>query len=445
MQKIIIFLIFFSLVSLEAQELCNLWQKIESSDDGVVAADDSFKASKKKQDSAKSMYLPKITLVGTYTHLDEPVKIEGKIDLSALPIPLPGAIPYRADLTKQDVFLANLHLLWPLYTGGRIDAAQDIFKAQVDEEKAKKQMKKDTLFLRLVKYYYGVVVAKSLYATMQKAESASLQLYKNAQKLKQNAQIAQVELIAAKAKYEQSKQRTLEAKHKLEIAQSALNSLSGLTTLPKDPLFILPPPKDEKTYADEATKNYAPLKIFDAKERQSASLLTINKAAWHPTVAAFGNYALYKDDSPLMSTLPTWFAGVMVKFDILSRSDRGEKIEMAKLLNDKVRHLKQKAQKDLALLAKKTYKELEAAYEEFYSLEASIELAKENYRLRSLAFNEGLSTSLEVSQAQALLQGVQTKRLNAAYTFVQKLSQLCVLSGERESFFTIAKTAKEVR
>ena len=36
-----------------------------------------------------------------------------------------------------------------------------------------------------------------------------------------------------------------------------------------------------------------------------------------PEVAAFGNYNLYKDDSPIMSTLPTWFAGVMVKIDLL--------------------------------------------------------------------------------------------------------------------------------
>jgi hypothetical protein len=42
------------------------------------------------------------------------------------------------------------------------------------------------------------------------------------------------------------------------------------------------------------------------------------------------------------------------------------------------------------------------------------------------------------------LLGAETKRLNAAYNFVQKVSQLSVLSGDREMFFTIAQESKEI-
>jgi len=151
----------------------------------------------------------------------------------------------------------------------------------------------------------------------------------------------------------------------------------------------------------------------------------------------YANYSLYKDDSPLMQTLPQWFAGVRVKIDILKRKDREQEIQIAKLLNSKVKHLKTQALENLAILVEKTYKEMESYKEEYNSLSSSLALAKENYRLRTIAFKEGLSTSVEVVNAQMFLLGAKTKRLNAAYNYEQKLSQLCVLSGDRDMFFEI--------
>jgi len=72
-------------------------------------------------------------------------------------------------------------------------------------------------------------------------------------------------------------------------------------------------------------------------------------------------------------------------------------------------------------------------------------LAHENYRLRELAFSEGLSTSVELVDAQIFLLGAKTKRLNAAYNFVQKLSQLSVLSGDREMFFQIEELSERIK
>ena len=145
-----------------------------------------------------------------------------------------------------------------------------------------------------------------------------------------------------------------------------------------------------------------------------------------------------------MGTLPTWFAGIMVKIDLLQRKDRSQEVQAAKLLNAKVKHLKDEALDNLALLVKKTYKEMMSDAEEFNSLNSSIELARENYRLRSIAFKEGLSTSVELVDAQMFLMGAKTSRLNAAYNFVQKVSRLSVLSGNRELFFQIEELSQRI-
>ena len=432
---------FSLLANMSVQEA---WQKTELHNEGVKASSSDVTRAELKKSAAESMYLPSVTITGSYTHLSEPVKIEGELDLSTLPIPLPGAIPFEMDLSKEDVFLADLHLLWPLYVGGRIDAAQDIYAAQINEKKALKEMKKDTEFLKLVKYYYGVVVSESLYETRVEAQKALQIHYENAQKLKEQGQIAKIELLNAEVKLDSAKIDTSKAKHKLEIAKSALSSLTKAKTKPSSKLFVNENIEDEEYYKKETEANYAGLKVLDAKASQSASLVAIKEAAWMPEVAAYGNYNLYKDDSPIMSTLPTWFAGVMVKIDLLQRKDRSEEVQSAKLLNDKVKYLRLEALDGLALLVEKSYKEMMSDREEFNALNSSIELAKENYKLRTVAFKEGLSTSVELVDAQMFLLGAKTKRLNAAYNFVQKLSQLSVLAGDREMFFKIEELSEGI-
>ena len=433
-------------VTLNAQmSIKEAWLNTELKNEGVKALESDVSRAELKKSSAESMYLPAVTLTGSYTHLSEPVKLEGEIDLSALPIPLPGAIPYELDLSKQDVFLADLHVLWPLYTGGKIDAAQDIYAAAVNEHKALKEMKKDTEFLKLVKYYYGVVVSESLYETRLEAQKALNIHYENAKKLKEQGQIAKIELLNAEVELDAARIETTKAHHKFQIALSALSSLTKLSNKPSSKLFVYENVKEENYYKDETQANYAGLKVLDAKADQSEAFVSIKEASWYPEVAAFGNYNLYKDDSPIMSTLPTWFAGVMVKINLLQRQDRSEEVQAAKLLNSKVKHLKAEALGNLALLVEKTYKEMMSDREEFNSLSSSLALAQENYKLRTIAFKEGLSTSVELVDAQMFLMGAKTKRLNAAYNFVKKLSRLSVLSGNREMFFEIENSSEEIK
>ena len=412
---------------------------MQQNSDSQKAIQKSVAIAKSKRESAKSMYLPSLSLTGSYTHLSDPIKLEDQIDL---PLNL-GVVPFRLDLSKQDVFIANLHALWPLYTGGKIDAAQDIFAAGVDEAKALKEMKKDKEFLELVKLYYGVVVTKSLYETMLQSQKALRQHYENAKKLYENAQIANVELLHAKVKLDNASIAATKAKHAYEIALEALKKTTTASVIPTSKLFVNEYEEKESAFEKATIHQSSALKILDAKAKQSQALIKVKRSSWFPSVVGYANYNLYKDDSIILQTLPKWFAGVVVKIDLLKRKDRKEEIQSAKMLQDKVRYLKADAVKKLSILVDKTYKEMMSAKEEYEALGSSIELAKENFRLRRISFKEGLSTSVELTEAQALLLGAQTKRLKAAYDYVQKLSQLCVLAGEREKFFEFASQGEK--
>jgi outer membrane protein TolC len=353
-------------------------------------------------------------------------------------------VPSELDFSKQDIFLANLNLLYPLYTGGKIDAAQDIYKAKVSEAQAIYKMTQDKEFLKLIKIYYGVVVSYSLFNTKLEFQKALTIHYENAKKLKEQGQIANIELLNAKVKLDSAKIETTKAKHKYEIITSALQNKLDSKDLPSSKLFINESIQGEEHYKNETILHHSALDILDAKVKQSSSFIEIKEAGWHPQVVAFGNYNLYKDNSPMMKLAPEWFGGVKVKIDLIQRKDRAKEIQAARVLKSKINSLKNETKKDLKLLVEKTYKEMLLYREEFNSLDSSLELAQENYKLREIAFKEGLATSVEVVDAQIFLAGVKTKRLNAVYNYVQTISQLCVLSGDNSLFFDIQKSSQEI-
>ena len=434
MKKALLFFAFVSLLNADMY-IKDAWQKVLHVDEGLKASSANIERSKLLKESAKSMYLPEISLDGTYTRLDK----ELNIDLSFL-----GPIPPIV-VSDRDVFTAKLSLLWPLYTGGKIDATQDIYSQLEIENKAKMKLDKDKAFLKLVKVYYGVVMSKSLLNTRKEAQSALEHHYQNAKKLKEQGQIAMIELLNAQVKLDSAKIETTKAFHSHEITKLALFDMLNSKDLPSSNLFVGSDLKNENYYKNNMLNNYAALDIIKSKQKQNDSMITIEKAAFHPTFFAFGNYALHQDDSASLDDTLDWVAGVGVKYKFLSRSGRNEKISAAKMLKNRLTHTLNKAQNDLTLLVEKTYKEMLQYKQEYTDLSSSLNLAEENLRLRRLAFKEGLATSVEVVDAQMFLTGAKTNRLNAIYNYVQKISQLAVLSGNNEIFFELEKNSLGIK
>jgi len=445
-----ILLLFLFSISLFAQiSIQNAWQQVLRKNDGLKASYADITHSQLKKESAEGMYMPSLSLSGNYTHLNEPIGIDTS-DISAKVNPILVALggspmPSEIDFLGQDITFANLNLLYPLYMGGKIDAAQDAYAGKVAEAKAKHRIAEDKAFLQLVKYYYGLVMTRSLLQTRKEAENALQIHYDHALKLQEQGQISKAELLNAQVKLDIAKIETTKAAHKVDIVSSAFYKMIKSKQAPNSHLFVSKKLGSKYKYTHKSSEHYAAIEMLDAKSKQASAMIDVEEAAWYPEVIGYGTMNLYKGDSPLEEMAPSWMVGVGVKFDIFSRKDRAKEVEAAKVLHAKITSLKAQAKEDLSLAVQKTYNEILLYKDEFDSLSSSLALARENYRLRSLAFKEGLSTSVEVVDAQMLLSGARTQRLNAAYNYVKKLAELCVLSGERDLFFKFEQSSKRIK
>ncbi|ADV86670.1 TPA: TolC family protein [Vibrio vulnificus] len=421
------------------------WQLLQENNHSLAAQRANVESQQHMQSATSSLNLPSISVGANYTRLDTDVTVSGQQLLDStgqhISLPLPPAIigalaNTTSTITERDIFTSSIRAIWPIFTGGRISAAQAAAEGKTDEARSQLSMETQARYEDLSKYYFSVVLAKEVLQTRQAVEQGLTQHRDFAIKLEKQGQIAHVERLQAEASLDKAKVETRKAQSNLDIAQSALSKILAQNDMvePAEGLFInqhLPP---LTAFTEQTLATYPGLDLLSAKEKQASALIKAEKGKYYPEVYLYGDYSLYEDDSLASEMKPDWLVGVGVNIPLLENTGRSDKVKAANSMVSQVQSLKAQAKEDLSVLVQKTYLEAQQAIDEVIGLESSIRLAKENLDLREKAFNQGLSTSLEVVDAQLYLASVETQQSAARFRYLLSLTKLLALSSEMNSF-----------
>lgn len=440
-------------VSAQPIHFTDAWQQVLKVSDKLQAQSQELNRAKGEQKAGESLRLPSVSLNGSYTRLEKPIELDlrdlnplASLDPSTLPPALGGALAgipgsmFVTPFTEQDIFRASLQAMWPIYTGGQITAAQGIQAAMVAEKQQQLQLATRDLFTLLVDRYYGVDVTKALVNTQTELVESLKVHVDHALALEREGQIAKVERLNAQVALDNAKVNLASARRQHEMAAIALARLlqpSEVSTTwvePASALFVLPHAPSLAELTQLTLSQHPALKLLEAKEAQANGLVSLEKGKYQPTVFLFGNYTLYEDDSLFSQVEPDWMVGVGVKVPLLSRDGHSGKVQAAKSALLQARHTKAQTRQDLSLLVDQTYRQLLQSEEEVRALDTSLELAAENLRLREIAFNQGLSTSIDRVDAELKRTAVITQQLAARYRYVQAYARLMAISGQLDEF-----------
>ncbi|NVC61766.1 TolC family protein [Vibrio sp. 05-20-BW147] len=422
------------------------WQLLQENNHSLAAQRANVESQQHLQSATSSLNLPSISVGANYTRLDTDVTVSGQqlLDSTGQHIAVPPAFQpifgalanTTSTITERDIFTSSIRAIWPIFTGGRISAAQAAAEGKTDEARSQLAMETQARYEDLSKYYFSVVLAKEVLQTRQAVEQGLTQHRDFAIKLEKQGQIAHVERLQAEASLDKAKVETRKAQSNLDIAQSALSKILAQNDMvePAEGLFInqhLPP---LTAFTEQTLATYPGLDLLSAKEKQASALIKAEKGKYYPEVYLYGDYSLYEDDSLASEMKPDWLVGVGVNIPLLENTGRSDKVKAANSMVSQVQSLKAQAKEDLSVLVQKTYLEAQQAIDEVIGLESSIRLAKENLDLREKAFNQGLSTSLEVVDAQLYLASVETQQSAARFRYLLSLTKLLALSSEMNSF-----------
>lgn len=424
----------FFITSAQAKDIDfkQAWHQVQNLNDGLRAQKEDITRSQALKTAAKSLYLPSVDITGSYTYFDDPVALDTSDIAAALPIPIPNSFP----ITNSDFAHSSINVLMPVYTGGQITAAQDIRAAQLSESLDNYTLSKQNTFVRLVQYYFGVVLSEQVYAVRVDSVNALTKHLNHAIKLEEQGQIAKVERLSAQVSLDKAKVEASKALKDKEIALVALNSILKETNevFATTSLFVNNTITKVDPFLKKTLNQHPGLKILNAKGRQARGMVDIASSKHLPKVMLYGNYTLYADDSVTGQLVPEWMVGIGIKIPIIERSGGSHEVVAAQSSVNKVSLLRDQMEQNLTVMVKQTFARMTQALNEYNSLASSEELSAETVSLRQKAFKQGLSTSLDVVDAQLFASSIRVQRLAASYKYVTTLAQLLSISSETHSF-----------
>ncbi|WCP68394.1 TolC family protein [Vibrio tubiashii] len=423
------------------------WQVLQQENNSLAAQRSNVERYEHLKNATDNLNLPSVTVGANYTRLDTDVKVSGSQLFESTGQHLPNLGPVfnqllaglggvTSTITERDIFSSSIRAVWPIFTGGRINAAQSAAEGRKEQAQSELAMETQARFEDLSKYYFSVLLAQEVVETRRLVEQGLTKHRDNALKLEQQGQIARVERLQAESALDKAVIERKKAEKSLEIAQSALTQILNQTTNvePADSLFINQNLPEQSLFVERTLDTYPGLALLDAKEKQADSLIKAEKGKYYPEVYLYGDYSLHEDDSLASQMKPDWLVGVGVNIPLIENSGRSDQVKAAHSAVSQVRYLKAQAKQDLSVLVQKTYLEAQQAQEEVLGLESSIELASENLNLRQKAFSQGLSTSTDVVDAQLYVASVQTQKAAASFNYLISLSKLLALSSEMDAF-----------
>ncbi|KAB2824550.1 TolC family protein [Aliivibrio finisterrensis] len=443
-------------VSAKSVDFDSAWKNVLNNHNGIAAERANVQRQESLASGTSDLNLPSITLSANYTYLDDDVTVNSQqlLDSTDINPAFAGAAtglinalggPITSTLSERDIFTSSIRAIWPIFTGGRISAAESAAEGKTDEARSQLKMKQQASYEDLAKYYFSVVLANEVVKTYSEVEQGLAKHRDNAVKLQQQGQIAKVERLQADAAYDKAKVDLRKAQQNSDIASAALRSMLQMNEniTPETPLFINQKLPEMTAFIDNTLATYPGLDLLDAKEKQASSLIKAEKGSYYPEVYLYGNYNLYEGDSLSAEIAPDWMVGVGVNVPLLDNKGRSEKVAAAHSAVQQVQYLKKQAKEDLSLLVEKTYREALQAIDEYYGLASSIALAQENILLREKGFKQGLSTSLDVVDAELYLASIKTQRSLASFNYMISLVKLLALSDETDTFVQYQLQARE--
>ncbi len=327
---------------------------------------------------------------------------------------------------------------WPLFTGGKINAANRAANIRLKEANFSERQKNAALYTQLVERYFGLALAIQAEMVREEVLFAMEAHLKDAEKLFNEGLIARAELLHAQLHHAQADRELRKARRERSIVSEALTNTMAVEAQgdiqPITALFYKKEIESVDFFKISAMNANPILAQVETKKELAGQGTRAERSALLPMVAAFGNYNIANID--LSPNISDYMVGLTLSWKLFGGQSARHKVKSALFLEAQVNEAHLKASRDIETGIEKYYQEVLMALEQMEELETAWDFANEHYRIRKQAFNEGLSTSTEVVDASLALAKVRIERLQTIYQYDVALARLLELAGISDQFLS---------
>lgn len=354
---------------------------------------------------------------------------------------------WSVDFNKRDMALGGVMATWPIFTGGKINAAVKAGKLKSEIGEKELEQTKHKLISELVVRYYSVKLAESALRVRQDVLVGMKKHQDDALKLEEYGMIAPVQRMAADVAVSDASRELDAAKKDATLARLALANTMEVEEVTADlssDFFVLSQLEALDYYQLSAEEHYPALQKLSLQKELATQGVKAKQSANYPTVVAFGQTVLAHNNpisglDVLYDNNKPWAVGVGVTYTLFEGFKNRNEIKAAKATRESVALFEEKAKSDIKMLVAKLYQDIQKQQEQIDNLTTQETMATEYLRVRNKAFVEGFATSTEVVDAELNLSAVKLKKLQAHFYYVSNVASLFEYTGLSNEFVQFAK------
>lgn len=180
---------------------------------------------------------------------------------------------------------------------------------------------------------------------------------------------------------------------------------------------------------DFNASNHIDYQIVSTQEKATELLLKQEKSTVLPSLSAFysAQTASFSNEFDFLDNkqfFPSQLVGLNLNIPLFSGLGRSSRIQQAKLNLEKVNIAKRQVEQQLQINAHNSKSAYTFALSQYNTTESNLELAERIYKKTKIKYEEGISSSLELTQANNQLLETQGKHIKAAFELIQAKSNL---------------------
>lgn len=376
------------------------------------------KAALWEEKSAKADLLPKVSLSYDYTRLKEdPYAVFNRVEIVMGPL---------------NNYSWNVTVTQPLFTGFALETKRKIAELGIqsrtfDRERAILDV------IKMIKVAYFRVLFAEKYLRVAEEQEAQLKAHlEDARNFYEQGLIPQNDLLKSEVAYARAQQERVSAESNLVLARASFNTIIRHPIDEKPELEDITVLKAESynlsSLMEEAVTNRPEIKMLGIALEQAQLGERLAKSGYYPKVHLFGQYGQqgenWRATENDYQNSHNASVGIQINWPIFesgkTRADSARALHEKLAIAEKIKGIKD----SILLEVKDAFEKLNVAKRNIATAETALSQAKENYRITNLQYQQQITTSTEVLDAQTYLTQAQVNYYNALYGYYTAQTEL---------------------
>lgn len=436
--QLMLFGIFFiGISSVEAQEKTSFtldeaihmaWLKSNE----ISLANTKVATKKYELQSVKNSQYPDLKVSGQYQRLAK-ASINLKANKSSNAEPMP---------VVDQLMIGQVNASVPLFAGFKIQNSIKVSENLYQAENATASQTKEEIAMKVINSYANLYKAQKTIELLKENQKSAQQRAADFGELEKNGIIPRNDLLKSQLQVSKIQLSIDEENNNLNIVNFYLVTLLKLPVETKLEIresdFANFQMDNIPTNEEPALQNRKDLEAIRFQEKASKANIKMAKSAYYPAISLIGGYTAL-DLKNVVTVQNAMNFGVGISYDISSILKNGALVKLAESKSLEVQNTQAVLTDYIKMQVQKAIEDYDLALKQNEVYVQAVEQSTENYRIIKDKYDNGLSDTNDLLEADVEQLGSKINKALAKANIIQKYYELLSVTGQLSQSFNLSK------